>query len=148
MGKDRKRKARKRQKLVRPSKAGNARPQAGEARDYHHVLYQRRHWAKPWTKRLREHPYMGKRIPMYTLHQGIHAKVHDIPVPHEDVCEATVRELERLRVAKAIDCQRDSLEARLGFLIGFWGEMEGMDATVAMLRWQRQIVRKFYQSSP
>jgi len=84
---------------------------------------------------------------MYTLHQSIHKKVHDMPVPKENVCEATVVELERLRGEGLIDVKHDSLEARLDFLIAFWGKMEGMDATVAMLRWQRQIVHKFYQGS-
>ena len=70
-----------------------------------------------------------------------------MPVPKENVCEATVVELERLRGEGLIDVKHDSLEARLDFLIAFWGKMEGMDATVAMLRWQRQIVHKFYQGS-
>lgn len=84
---------------------------------------------------------------MYTLHRKIHEKLHSIPVPKETVCEATVAELEYLRANGLIDCRHDSLEARLDFLIAFWGEMEGMDATVAVLRWQRQIVHKFYQGS-
>ena len=55
-------------------------------------------------------------------------------------------ELERLRGEGLIDVKHDSLEARLDFLIAFWGEREGLDATVAVLKWQRQIVHKFYQA--
>lgn len=43
-----------------------------------------------------------------------------------------------------IDVKRDTLEQRLDFLIECWDEMEGMNATVAMIKWQRQIVHKFY----
>lgn len=141
MGKDRKRRGRKKKPTQTQPKG-----QVGGPIDYHHLLYQRRHWLKPWARRLREHPYMGKRIPMNTLHRRIHDTIHDIPVPNEDVCEATVAELERLRGEGLIDVKHDSLEARLDFLIAFWGEREGLDATVAVLKWQRQIVHKFYQA--
>lgn len=90
---------------------------------------------------------MGAKIPMNTLHAKIHAKVHDVPVPKEPVCRATVQELGDRIARGEIDVKRDTLEQRLDFLIEYWGELDGMEATLAMLKWQRQIVHKFYYGS-
>lgn len=100
-----------------------------------------------WAKRLREHPYMGARIPMKTLHSTIHAKVHDIPRPKELICQATIFEIDERIKSGELDPKNDSLEKRLTVLIDFWSQINGMEATVAMIKWQRQIVQKFYQSS-
>lgn len=57
-------------------------------RDVHHILWQKRHWDKGWSKRLREHPYCKIEIPRDTLHHQIHQVVNDIPVPNGEACKA------------------------------------------------------------
>jgi len=89
---------------------------------------------------------MGAKIPMKTLHATIHAKIHDIPVPKELVCRATIHEIDMRIEGGELDPKYDSLEKRLTVLIDFWSKINGMDATVAMIAWQREIVQKFYQS--
>lgn len=119
-----------------------------DARDFHHICYQRRHWHGLWAKRLREHPYMGAKIPMHTLHRKVHETIHDIPCPNEDVCERVYRELERLIEDGMLDVEHDSLDLRISTLIELLGHCESnLEATLATLRWQRQIVQKFYRGA-
>lgn len=129
-------------------KSGKTAQQRPDARDYHHICYQRRHWDGFWAKQLREHPYMGAVIPMHTLHKKIHETIHDIPCPNEDVCELVFYELEDLTEREIVNVNRDNLELRIAMLIELLEHCDGeLDATIATLRWQKQIVRKFYQAS-
>ena len=109
--------------------------------DWHHILFQRRHWQQGYAKALREHKYMGKYIPTATLHREIHSKIHDIPVPNGKECRYAYNELCRREREGLIDIEHDSLEQRIDFLLEMWPECE---ATTAMLKWQRQVVEKFY----
>lgn len=92
---------------------------------------------------------MGAKIPMYTLHRKIHETIHDIPCPNEDVCELIWHELESLRFQGFIDCQRDNIELRLDTIIHLlteYGDNATLDVTIATLKWEKQVVRKFYQN--
>lgn len=111
-------------------------------KDYHHILFQRKHWQNGYAKLLREHRYMGKLIPQRTLHRGIHAKIHDIPTPNGAECKAAYLELERRKEEGLIDIENDTVEQRIDFLIEMWEEK--CPATVAILKWQKEIVSKFY----
>lgn len=115
-------------------------------RDYHHIFYQRRHYDRYWAKRLREHHYAGALVPRETLHRQIHDKIHDVPTPNEDVCEWLWHELTALADDGIIDVKHDHLEQRLTTIIELLREYdaEQLDATIAILRWQWQIVHKFY----
>lgn len=116
-------------------------------RDYHHILYQRRHWLQPWAKKLREHPYTGGYIPTDTLHRKIHETIHDIPCPNEDVCELIWRDLEDLRLMGIID-ENDNIQQKLNVLIELIPHCgSNLDATLAMLKWQLQVVQKLYKAS-
>ena len=112
-------------------------------RDLHHILFQRLHWTEPWAKRLREHRYMRIRVPRDTLHDYIHDKLHDVPVPNEDICEATYLELERLKELGVIDIYHDSFEERLDFLIGFWKQYDNMSFTLEAVRFQARLLKKY-----
>lgn len=114
------------------------------AEDYHHILYQKQHWKQGYAKLLREHPYMGKYVPQYTLHGEIHAKIHDVPTPNGKECRKAYIELVRREREGLIDLRYDTLEQRIEFLIEMWEKK--CPATVAILKWQRDIVAKFYNT--
>ena len=113
------------------------------AEDWHHILYQKRHWKQGYAKALREHPYMGKLIPRDTLHREIHSKIHDIPTPNGRECRMAYLELCRREREGTINIQQDTIEQRIDFLIEIWSDYN-CEATVAMLKWQKQVVSKFY----
>lgn len=111
--------------------------------DWHHILFQRRHWQQGYAKALREHWYMGKYIPRDTLHRTIHSKIHDVPTPHGRECKKAFEELCRRERDGSIN-KNDSIEKRINFLIEMWQE-DNCEATIAILNWQKQIVQKFYK---
>lgn len=112
-------------------------------KDYHHFLYQSRYWKQGYARKLRQHPYLGAYLPQFTLHSEIHAKIHDIPTPKGEECRRAYNELIRLEKEGLIDVRHDTAEQRLDFLIQIW--QRSCPATVAILQWQRDIIRKFYQ---
>lgn len=122
---------------------GRHRQIAFNATDYHHILFQRRHWQQGYAKALREHPYMGKYIPTGTLHREIHSKIHDIPTPNGVDCRRAYNRLIEWERQGIIDVEHDTLEERIQFLIDVWEET--CPATVAILKWQQEVVRKFYE---
>ena len=85
---------------------------------------------------------MGKYIPQATLHREIHAKIHDVPTPNGAECRMAYNEIVRLEKIGAIDIVNDSVEKRLDLLISLWDGK--CPATVAVLKWQRDVVAKFY----
>lgn len=111
--------------------------------DYHHILFQRRHWQQGYAKALREHWYMGKYIPRNTLHREIHGKIHDVPTPHGRECRKAFEELCR-REQYGLISPEDSIAKRIDFLIEMWTE-DNCEATIAILKWQKQIVQKSYE---
>ena len=110
--------------------------------NYHHLLFQGRHWNNGFAKLLREHPYMGKMIPMPTLHRLIHSKIHDIPTPNGKECRLAYERICQLEAKGKIDVVNDSIEKRLALLIDLW--KDACPATVEILKWQSDIVAKFY----
>ncbi len=86
---------------------------------------------------------MGKMIPRDTLHREIHGKLHDIPVPNMKECKKAFEELCRRERAGQIDIENDTIEKRIDFLIEMW-ENDHCEATIAILKWQKEIVSKFY----
>ncbi|MBR3135184.1 hypothetical protein IKG54_01285 [Candidatus Saccharibacteria bacterium] len=113
--------------------------------DWHHLLYQGRHWDKGYAKLLRAHPYLKVYIPQYTLHRKIHSKIHDIPCPNEEeLKDAYVEMLCRLRCGQ-LDIGRDTMQHRLDFLIEMWNEK--CPATVAVLKWQRDLAWKYQRKT-
>ena len=114
-------------------------------KDFHHILFQKRHWSQGYAKALREHPYMGKYIPRDTLHRALHSKLHDIPVPNGKECKLAFEALVRAEMNGDINVEEDTIEQRIAFLINLWRDK--CPATVAMLEWQSQIIAKFYTSS-
>lgn len=124
-------------------KQGKHKQIAYQATDYHHILYQRKHWQQGYAKLLREHPYMGKYIPTATLHRAIHSKIHDVPTPNSKDCKRAYHELLNREAGGLIDIQYDTLEQRIDFLIEMW--QRTCPATVAILKWQKEIVHKFYE---
>lgn len=113
--------------------------------DFHHFLYQKKHWQTGYAKLLREHPYMGKYLPQYTLHSLIHSKIHDIPVPNGRDCKRAYLHLLELERKGEIDVRFDTCEKRLDFLIAEWED--SCPATTAVLKWQRDVITKFYKKS-
>lgn len=113
------------------------------ARDFHHLLYQAKHWKQGYARRLRQHPYMGVYMPQFTLHGEIHAKIHDIPTPDGKMCRKAYVELVRREREGLIDIKHDKAEKRLDFLIEMW--QGKCPATVELLKWQRDIIHKYYE---
>lgn len=111
-------------------------------KDYHHFLYQKRHWQNGYAKALREHPYMGKQIPRDTLHREIHSKIHDVPCPNGKECRQAFEEILRREREGLIDVELDTCEQRIDLLIELWAEK--CPATVAILKWQRDVIAKYY----
>lgn len=110
--------------------------------DYHHILYQRKHWQQGWAKILREHPYCGAHIPRNTLHRAIHAKIHDIPTPNGKDCRMAVEVLENWLETGYISYD-DPLDKRIEMIAKCFRAK--CPATTAMLDWQKDIVAKFYR---
>lgn len=115
-----------------------------QRKDYHHFLFQKKHWQGGYAHQLREHYYAGAYIPQATLHRAIHAKIHDVPRPNGDVCKRTLAKLRKLEETGAIS-RKDPPEKKLSFFIEEWAE--DCPATVAILRWMRDIIIKYYQSN-
>lgn len=109
--------------------------------DYHHELFQGRHWKQGWAKILREHPYCGAYIPQMTLHRHIHSKVHDVPVPDGKLCRMAVEKLNTMLANGEISTS-DKIAVKLQVLIGIFSESS--PATAAMLNYQLEIVNDFY----
>lgn len=112
-------------------------------KDFHHLLYQRRHWSQGYARALRNHPYMGKMIPRDSLHSLIHSKIHDIPCPNGRECRMAYEEVVRREREGLIDVLHDSCEQRLDLLIEIWEDK--CPATVAVLKWQRDLIAKNYE---
>ena len=110
--------------------------------NYHHLLYQCKHWSQGYARMLRMHPYLGKVVPKYSLHSLIHSKIHDVPTPNKAECKRAYKELEYRIKTGQVNVRHDTLEQRLDFLIEMWSEK--CPATVAILQWQKEIISKFY----
>lgn len=113
-----------------------------EAENFHHLLFQRKHWQQGYALRLREHPYMGFYLPQDTLHAALHSKIHDVPTPNASDCRRAFYELSLRERAGEIDYLRDPIEKRIDFLLEMWKEV--CPATVAILQWQRDLIMKYY----
>ena len=111
--------------------------------DWHHILFQKRHWQQGYAKALREHWYMGGYIPRDTLHRTIHSKIHDVPTPNGRECRKAFEELCR-REQRGLICANDTLDKRIDFLIEMW-KNDNCEATIAILKWQKQVIQKFYE---
>lgn len=111
-------------------------------KDLHHLLYQRRHYKQGYAKRLRDHEYFKVMVPMRTLHREIHSKIHDIPTPNGRDCRRAYERLTAGIRAGTLDPKHDTAEKRLDFLVEVWEKT--CPATVAMLKWQRDVIAKFY----
>lgn len=110
-------------------------------KDTHHICFQGRHWEQGYAKLLREHWYMKVEIPQMTLHRLIHSKIHDVPCPEGKDCKRAYLKLEEMDRNGLLD-RYAYVEERIQFLIDCWGDT--CPATVAILKWQQDIVRKFY----
>lgn len=110
--------------------------------DYHHILFQGRHWKQGWAKILREHKYCGGYIPQMTLHRAIHAKIHDIPTPNGADCRRAVEALNSWLEAGYISYD-DRLDKKIENIAKCF--RANCPATTAILDWQRDVVRKFYE---
>lgn len=109
--------------------------------DYHHILFQGRHWKCGWAKTLREHAYCGARIPQRTLHREIHSKIHDIPTPNGDDCRVAVEALNSWLESGYISVD-DRLDKKIEMIAKCFRAK--CPATTSMLDWQKEIVSKFY----
>lgn len=109
--------------------------------DYHHILFQGRHWNQGWAKVLRRHRYCGAYIPKDTLHREIHSKVHDVPTPNGKDCKQAVEAINSWLEAGWISYD-DPIEKKLRIIASCFRAK--CPATTAILDWQREIVLKFY----
>lgn len=111
--------------------------------DYHHMVgFQGRHWNQGYAKLIRNHPYAGAKIPMRTLHREIHSKIHDVPRPKGDICKRTYQKLVSMCKSGQLSPKYDSPEQKLQFFIDEWEEC--CPATAEILRWEKQIIHKYY----
>ena len=85
---------------------------------------------------------MGKYLPRDTLHREIHSKIHDVPTPNGKDCRRAFEELVRRENSGLIDIEHDSFQQRIDFLDEMWGDSH-CEATLALLNWQAEIVKKF-----
>jgi len=124
------------------SRKKNRRPANLSREDYHHILFQGRHWKNGWAKRLREHPYCGGYIPQMTLHREIHSKIHDVPTPNGAECRIAVEALNSWLEAGYISLD-DPMERKIEMIAKCFRAK--CPATTSVLDWQREVVLKFYQ---
>lgn len=109
--------------------------------NYHHLLFQRKHWQQGYAKILREHSYCGGYIPQATLHREIHSKAHDVPTPNGSDCRYAITKLNEMLEQGIIDIN-DRLDRKAQILSSIFSER--CPATSAMLLWQSEIISKFY----
>lgn len=121
------------------------RQQRTQDTDFHHLLFQKIHYSEGYAKLLRNHPYMGIYIPRLALHESLHAKIHDVPTPNGEDCRRAYETLLLREATDVIDVKNDSATKRLDFLIEMWED--SCPATVAVLKWQRDVIEKFYHRS-
>ena len=124
------------------SKRKKKRPTNLTREDYHHILFQGRHWKNGWAKILREHRYCGGYIPQMTLHREIHSKIHDVPTPNGADCRIAVEALNSWLEAGYISLD-DPIERKIEMIAKCFRAK--CPATTAILDWQREVVVKFYQ---
>lgn len=110
--------------------------------DYHHILFQKRHWKCGWANTLREHPYCGAYIPQATLHRELHSKIHDIPTPNGAECRLAVEAIDSWLEAGYISLD-DRLDKKIEVIASCFRAK--CPATTAMLDWQKEVVSKFYK---
>lgn len=109
--------------------------------NYHHLLFQRRHWEQGFAKILREHPYCGDYIPQTTLHRAIHSKVHDVPTPNGAECKYALDMINKM-LEQGVISLTDELDKKARILSSIFAEK--CPATASILAWQSEIVSKFY----
>lgn len=121
-------------------KKRKAKVQVKSLYDRHHLLWTRRSWEKGALRKLRLHPYCIVVLHRDTLHQYIHAKMTDIPVPKTSSVKAVLDHLALLEGYGAIG-SNDPIEKRLNVLAALFDCME--QPTADALREQLRIVREF-----
>ena len=111
----------------------------------HHLLWISRRWdnAGQYAHALRTHEYMIKPIPRDTLHMEIHMTLGHIPIPNEELCFKAFNEINERLKAGTISMD-DTIEKRIDTLLDIW-DFDSCPKTVLALRWQREIVKAFYQ---
>lgn len=112
-------------------------------KNLHHILWQARHWNVGYSKALRNHEYMKKLIPKDTLHAQIHSEIADIPVPSPQACKRAIIEIEQ-RLKDGMISFDDTIEQRIDLLLDIWS-FDDYPRTVMALRWQKELVAKFYK---
>ena len=110
------------------------------AKDWHHCLFQKRHWKIGWAKVLREHPYCGTLLPTHTLHRYIHENITDIPVPDGKACRIAFDVINNWLEADYISVD-SPLEQKLAVLSSIFNKMS--PDTAYALRKQLEIVRNY-----
>lgn len=111
-------------------------------KDYHHILFQGRHWKQGWAKVLRDHKYCGGYIPQNTIHREIHSKIHDIPTPNGVDCRKALERINRMLDAGEISLD-DPIEVKIEVIADCF--RANCPATTAILDWQREVVIKFFE---
>lgn len=81
-----------------------------------------------------------------TLHREIHSKIHDVPTPNGRECKMAYFVITRLEREGLINVKDDSLEQRIDILLTIWDE--ACPTTCAVLRWQKEVISKFYARNP
>jgi len=108
----------------------------------HHLFYIRRSWNTKKPKQLRAYYYCIVSIPV-ALHERIHAKVQDVPVPRAISIDSALDQLDYLSWHGAIKTT-DNIEKRLGVLVALFECIE--PETAEALKQQLQVVREFYRA--
>lgn len=111
------------------------------SQDYHHILFQEKHWKQGYAKILRDHPYCGGYIPQATLHREIHSKIHDVPTPNGKDCKEALIAINSWLAAGYISID-DPMESKIEMITKCFRVK--CPATAAILDWQFEIVSKFY----
>ena len=115
------------------------------AKDWHHCLFQKRHWKSGWAKVLREHSYCGAMIPKNTLHRFIHEGVNDVPLADGKSCRIAIEAINNWLEAGYISLD-DPVERKLEVLIGIFNKISPKTANV--LQKQLDIVRNYNERPP
>jgi len=117
--------------------------QKTNARDTHHLCYQRNKWRKGYVRELRDYWYCRISIPRDTLHRFIHLNLPDIPAPQSSSAKEALEQLGYLEKYGSIT-EFDSIERRLELLAALFDCSD--QATADAFRKQLEIVREFKKS--
>lgn len=114
----------------------------------HHLLWPHYAWRGKYLNKLRGYPYLIVHIPQDTLHDLIHRELpHGIPRLPDGSAEAALSYLVKADQAGLLDYDQETPSQRLARLINFWQDDPHAQATIRLLKAEKEILDAYFGST-